>query len=202
MKTFIIKNLEDVEEAMYDEIAINKKENVTFVGFYEDAIEVLKELMMHDEIVPYSLEIHPAEYDGYDKEYYVTLDNEMSLFCEPAYHVEHEIYYFDECDIAFIRNDVNSAILARIEADELYEVTYTDEVEDDKKPYCGECCGECCCEDRANATSTSDNRSVTTKVVKDDDGRVRGFEKTWVNHENGKRYFTHYEHYTNNEVLL
>ena len=119
MKRFVIEGLYDIAEAMYNEIANKGKNEVMFVGFYEDAIEVIKELMMFDEVMPHSLEIHPVDWDWYDREYYVTLDKNLELWCEEGYNLneDNEFYYESEADVLFIADDCNSVILRKIEAE-------------------------------------------------------------------------------------
>ena len=190
MKRFIIEDMSDVAVAMYDEIADNKKEDVTFVGFYDDAIALIKELIMYEEVMPYDIEISDIEICGYEKEYYVTLDEDYNVWCQPAYSKKHT-YLSSVTDVLFIMNNCNSSILNVINAEETIEVAfYCDEECED------ECCGECCCH-----SEPSDN-SVTTRVAVDEDGNIRGFEKTWHTHENGMSYFSKYEHYTNDQELL
>ena len=201
MERFIIDDLSEVAEAMYDEIVNDdKKEEILFVGFYDDAINVIKELIMFDGVMPYSFEIHPEELDGYDKEFYVTLDENLGLWCEPA--IPNGKYLYSVTDVLFIMNDCNSSILKEIDAKEEVEVTFDYYDEDDEYPECGECCGECCCHCEDDDLEESEDRTVTTRVAVDKDGNIRGFEKTWHTHEGGMRYFSSYSHYGNDQDMI
>ena len=147
--------------------------------FYDDAIEVIKELMMFDEVMPYDIEIEPEEMDWYNKEYYVTLDDNFKLWVQPAYLVKEDgsVYYQSVTDVLFIADDCNSAILNRIDSEEVLEVTYDlDEDDFEVESECHDCCGECCCHNDSNE-NTTDN-SVKTRVAVDNSGRIYGFEKT------------------------
>lgn len=197
MKRFIVEDLSEVAEAMYDEIVDNRKEEVLFVGFYDDAIEVVKELLMYEDVIPYSLEIHPEEIDGYTKEYYVSLNNDFEVWCEPAWYDKKEFYLMTDTDITFIADDCNSAIIKTICTDEAVEVSFNDD------EYCNDCCGECVCHGGCNEEDeSSDDNSVTTRVAVGKDGRIHGFEKTWVTNKDGMHYYSRYEHYSDNEELL
>ena len=200
MKRFLINDLSEVAEAMYDEILNHKKNDVLFVGYYEDAVEVVKELSMYEGVIPFSVELHPEFIKGYDREYYVSLNDELEIWCQPAWYEEKEFYFMTDVDIAFIVGDCNSAILKTIRVEEAVEVTF----EADEEEYCEECCGECCCGSTCNEEETheiTDGESVT-RILVDKDGKLRGFSKTWESEEGGVRCHTSYEHYSNSEELL
>ena len=183
MKKFYVEDF-DVAQAMYHEIEKENKEEVTFVGFYEDALAVIKELlMMYDEVMPHSIEIHPEELDWYDKEYYVTLDENFELWVEPAFSKDHDRYLMGYADVLFMMGDCNSAILNEMECDLAVELVCDDDEEE-----CDECCGECCChmehtseckDEECEAHLSPCDNSVTTRVAVDEDGRIHGFERTW-----------------------
>ena len=115
MKRFLIDDLAEVACGMYGSIVDDGHEEVMFVGFYDDAVEVIKNLLMFDEIMPYHIHIEPEDWDGYEKEYYVTLDNEMNVWCEKAYQEEHSRYLYGETGCLFIADDCNSVLLKDIE---------------------------------------------------------------------------------------
>ena len=193
MKKFLVNYLSDIAYAMYDSIADDKLEDVMFVGHYEDIIMVLKELLIFDEIVPYHIKMTSEDLNGYDKEYCIILDSDMNIWCEPAYNIETKGYLLLFADRFFIADDCNSAILKNIECekDDIYEVSY------DLDEEC-ECDGNCeCCQ-----CSKDDNHEVITRVAVDEDGTIRGFEKSWSTHEDGIYYHSTYTHYSNNQDML
>lgn len=193
MKSFEIENLSEVAKAMYEEVVNKGKADALFVGFYEDALEVIKEIMQFEGVYPRSFEIHPVEWNWYDKEYYVHLDGELDLWvCETW---SNDAYLSTESDITFIGNDCNSAILKKIETNEFVEVSYIDGYAEDD---C-DCCGECCCHEEDEDLS---DHSVTTRVAVDEKGRIHGFEKMWTSNENGMHYVSTYKHFSNNEESL
>lgn len=191
MKKFIIDDLLEVAEAMYDEIVDNKKNDVLFVGFYDEAIAVIKELMMYEEVIPHSLEIHPEEWDLYSKEYYVALDDNMELWCLPAMYEDR--YLMHDVDITFIMGECSSTILKTIRTDETVEVSLEEEDAD-------VCYGECCC-CKCNDKDNSEH-SVNTRVAVDDKGVIRGFKKEWISTEDGIHYYSSYSHYSNDQDII
>lgn len=199
MKKFIINDYLNIADAMFNEIVNQGKEEAAFVGFYEDAIEVVKGLLMQDETIPCSIELHPEFISGYDKEYYVFLNDELEVWCQPAWYEAGKFYLMTDVDITFIMGDCNSAILKTIRTEETVEVTFEVDVEG-----CEECCGECCCGNTCNEEETheiTDGESVT-RILVDKDGKLRGFSKTWESEEGGVHRHTSYEHYSNSEELL
>lgn len=195
MKKFLVNYLSDVAYAMYDSIADDKLRDVTFVGHYEDIVMVFKELLIFDETVPYHVEMISENLNGYDKEYCLTLDSDMNIWCEAAYIFEEKSYSVLFADRLFIADDCNSILLKSImyNKDETYEVSYDLDNED-----C-ECDGNCeCC----HCSDEDDNQEIVTRVAVDEDGTIRGFEKSWSTHEDGMYYHSTYTHYSNNPDIL
>lgn len=191
MKRLVIEDLSEIAELMYCSIINGENKDVMFVGFYEDAITVLKNLFMIDEPIPYYIDIKDTDWDNYDKEYYVTLDSNMNVWCEKAYDYDNKRYLITETNCLFVADDCNSAILKKIGCDEddMYEVTY------DLDDEC-ECNGKCeCC-------NCNDDHEVITRVAIDEDGKLRGFEKSWETHEDGLHYKTTYSFYSSNQNML
>lgn len=194
MKRFLVDDLVEVAIAMYDSITDDKLNEVMFVGCYEDAVSVIKNLLIFDEITPYHICIKSEDWDGYDKEYYVTLDDKFNIWCEKAYSFELNNYLYDETERLFIADDCNSIILNKIicNKDSMYEVSYNldDECE------CGDNCECCQCSEKNN------NHEETTHVVIDKDGTIRGFEKSWSTHADDMDYHSTYSFFSSNEDIL
>jgi hypothetical protein len=197
MRRFLIEDIGEIACAMYDTIVDDGLSDVTFVGYCDDVIAIVKELLMFDEILPYDMEIEPEEIGGYDKEYYVTLDNDLNIWCCKAYDVEHNRYLYDESRRVFIADDCSSAILKEIGCDDdnMYEVSY-DTFGDD------ECDGNCACCQCGEKDTSDDNHEVITRVAVDENGKLRGFEKFWNTEEDGLHYHSTYSFFSNNEDML
>lgn len=121
-------------EFFYD-IADNG-ETVTAVLFYEDAKDLMLMLSDMDDVVLESIHIECEDYDGYGKEFYVTLTPEFELYIEPVYDGDE----IKECysDAIFYIGEANSKIAIENECDNKYEIELNDECDD-----CCEDCGSC-----------------------------------------------------------
>lgn len=194
MKRFLIDDLSEIAYMMYNAIIEDDFEDVMFVGMYDDAIAVLKTLSQFDETNLYYIDIAPEGFNKYNKEYFITLKDNMDIWCEKGYDIDNNCYLIDSTECLFIADDCNSTILKTIECDKnnIYEVGYNLEEE------CEGNCEECHCDEEMN-----DNRhEAITRVATDEDGKLRGFEKSWETHEDGLHYHSTYSFYSSNEDML
>lgn len=190
MKRFKIENLSEVADAMYSDIITEKGiEAVTFVGHCEDVVLILKYLLVFDETTPCCINIEDVELNGYEKEYYISLDINMNVWCSPAYKYKTGDYFFLETDRLYIANDCNFELLGYVECenDEVYEVTYDSDDE---------------CQGEDTNVPEKDSHEIITRVARDKDGRLRGFEKSCNTVENGMHYHSTYSFYSSNEDML
>lgn len=196
MKRIIIDSMADVAKLMYENV--NKHhEDVQFVGFYEDAVDVISELVSYDDVYLYQVHIEPEEWDGYDKEYLVSLDENLCIWCEKAYRYksegyEKDEYLYSEAYCTLIADDCNSALLSHIKSEVLLEVSYG--IEDENECDCD--CEHCLC------NNESGKHEEMTRVAVDEKGNTRGFEKSWTTHEDGMYYHSTYKYYSNNPDML
>ena len=213
MRRLIVNDLLDVVDVLYTDIVNSGFETSMFVGKHEDIVFVLKYLLMLDEPMPYHIDIEFAEWDGYDKEYYLVLDSEMNIWCEKAYDYKNNRYIGTEADCIYMADDCNSALLEHIDCleEELYEVSY--DLEDDECDGNCACCGLAKSEEKENKEketnkenkkekSKDDTHTEITRVATDDNGKLRGFEKSWETHEDGLHYHSTYSFYSSNENVL
>lgn len=121
--------------------------SIMVAAFYEDAVALIKEFARYDIVTLYSLDIQDFLWDGYDREYCITLvknldghEGEYALHCEKAYLKEKDVYLYGECDIAYFANDCHSRMLSRNSSGTCYEVRFFDDEEED-------CIAECDCQD-------------------------------------------------------
>lgn len=104
---------------------------------YDDARILLKELASYRESTIESAMIAGPEYDGYDKEFYITVDKCFNIFVEQAWHEDnkwHPAGYLNfEADFFLLFGDCNSKIIEAVMEDddedscELVEVYVGDE---------------------------------------------------------------------------
>lgn len=197
MERIFIEDMSEIAAIMHGKI-LDGYEDVDFIGKYEDAVWLIKELLKLFPVSAYQIQINPVEWDGYDREYLVSLDAEMNLWCQKAYQEKYERYVDLPADCTFVADDCNSSVLEAIECDEVYEVGFDldDEFED-------ECDGDCeHCHLNDEIDHNKDDHYELTRVAVDDEGVVRGFEKSWTTHEGNMTYRSTYTHYSNDENLI
>lgn len=190
MDRIIIEDIYDVAEMMYNNATDGNE--TTFIGLYDDVAELLRVLpICCDDCIDFiRIDLEPVELDGYEKEYYVSLNEDMELWCCKAYDYERECYLFDETDIVLIADDCNSKIIERVDYNKIFEIGY--EVDE---PECNGDCENC-------HVGESDRHEVVTRVATDDTGKLRGFEKSWETKEDGMTYHSTYSFYSSDEKLI
>ena len=190
MERIIIEDIYDVAEMMYGNATDGNE--TTFIGLYDDVAELLKVLpICCDNGIDFiRIDLEPVELDGYEKEYYVSLNEDMELWCCKAYDYERECYLFDETDIVLIADDCNSKLIERVDYNKIFEVGYEFD-----EPECNGDCENC-------HIGESDRHEVVTRVATDDTGKLRGFEKSWETKEDGMTYRSTYSFYSSDQEML
>lgn len=145
MRRVYFKNMRVLAAFMFEEAA--EKESVMAVFHYDKAVELLHELAKYDEIIPHSIHLEPEDWDGYSKEYYITLsaDSELSLYIEQAYNREQGIYLGYETDCLILDGDASSQIARKNMAEHActYEAVFEeDDVGREDCDMCACCCGD------------------------------------------------------------
>ena len=127
IKTLHFEDYEDFACAVsdvYDRVKSDDEYNsVDVVAKYEDAKEIIRELIGIGYGIAFINELADPEWDGYDDAFVVSLlDDE--IWCEPVKLKDD--YIFVEADVVYIFDDCNSKIIPKIEADDVYEVEVGD----------------------------------------------------------------------------
>lgn len=95
----INKTFADMDE-LFDVIFGSKfPDNFCIVGKYEAARTALKKIIVVDDTVPCNIEISDELWDGYDKEFILTISNN-DIFCEKLFNNDRYLYF--EKDVVFI----------------------------------------------------------------------------------------------------
>lgn len=118
MRRNFFENYEELSEYMVDKAQDGFY--TVAVLFYKDALNLLRELMCYDAVEVEALDIHSKEYDGYNKEYYVSLADDMVVSVEPAY--VNGRYLDTEADLTLIDGDANSAIIKNLPDNKCHEI--------------------------------------------------------------------------------
>ena len=147
IKTLHFEDCEDVACAVsdaYDRVKSDDEYNsVDVIAKYEDAKEIIRELVGMGYGIAFIDKFVSPERDNYDDAFVVSLlDDE--IWCEPVKRKDG--YIFVEADIVYIFDDCNSKIIPKIEADEVYEVEIGDFDYD---------CENCNCHDMATTSSAT-----------------------------------------------
>lgn len=104
--------------------------DVYAILYYDDAIELMRTLLLYRDVSIGGLEIAQFDYNGYDKEYFVSLTG-MTLDIEPAWGDANEYhdagYLWYEADLVFASGDVHSSLLKDQDPEMCYEVVWMDE---------------------------------------------------------------------------
>lgn len=157
------KNVEKLSEYMIEK-AYDAKYTVS-VLFYEDAIDLLCALIRGGAHAD-ALSISPVEYDGYNKEYYVCLADDMTVSVEQAFWKEQ--YLTTWADVLLIDGYANYAATDASDVGKIYEI------------YIGACgnddcdCGkECKCDhDGHTRSGTCKHTNVNTTSGCSDAGTI------------------------------
>lgn len=181
IKTLHFEDYEDFACAVsdvYDRVKSDDEYNsVDIVTKYEDAKEIIRELIGIGYGIAFINELADSEWDGYDDAFVVSLlDDE--IWCEPVKRKDG--YIFVEADVVYIFDDCNSKIIPKIEADEVYEVRIGNEYDD--------CDGDC-----ENCPAHDETYLHTSK---DEDGNTHGFT---ASRSDGDSYMS-YSYYSSDEL--
>ena len=181
IKTLHFEDYEDFACAVsdtYDRIKSDDKYNsIDAVAKYEDAKEIIRELIGIGYGIAFIDKFGNPEWDGYDDAFVISLlDDE--IWCEPV--KRDDGYIFIEADVVYIFDDCNSKIIPKIEADEVYEVGIGNEYDD--------CEGDC--EDCPGHDETYLHTS------EDGDGNTHGFT---ASRSDGDSYMS-YSYYSSDKL--
>ena len=181
IKTLHFEDYEDfacVVSNTYDRIkSDNKYNSIDVVAKYEDAKEIIRELIGIGYGIAFIDKFGNPEWDGYDDAFVISLlDDE--IWCEPV--KRDNGYIFIEADVVYIFDDCNSKIIPKIEADEVYEVGIGNEYDD--------CDGDC-----ENCPAHDETYLHTSE---DEDGNTHGFT---ASRSDGDSYMS-YSYYSSDEL--
>lgn len=162
---------------VYNKVRSDDEYNsIDVVAKYEDAKEIIRELIGMGYGIAFINELADPEWDGYDDAFVISLlDDE--IWCEPVKRKDG--YIFVEADVVYVFDDCNSKIIPKIESDEVYEVevgNYDD------------CDGDC-----ENYPSHDETYLHTSE---NEDGNTHGFT---ASRSDGDSYMS-YSYYSSNKL--
>ena len=195
MKRIVFEDVHELSVEMLHD-ALNFSDCVSAVCHYEIATTLLSELIQ-SEVSIGQLDISDYEWNGYDKEYVVSL-MDGNVYCSPAYGMKkdgysHNSYLETYADIMYVHQDCNSKILKYIDCDKIFEFAVEEFDESD------DCEEECL--DNSDDITTHHSDFVT--VSRDKFGNPTGFSKSWFRDDgDGISQYSSYSYYCNDRDRL
>lgn len=182
--------IDDIEELVADGIEkINGGlESVAFIAKYDEAISIIKELLLYDEANICDIRILSEEFSNYNKEYLIELDEQFGIYCdEMVINEQNNEYTGFFANAVYIMSDCNSKCVLGLDAETVKVVIYADEADTE-------------CDTAANTTKYS---AENTTISHNQDGTPDGFTKSQSGlTDSGIQYFSSYSCFTDDIELL
>lgn len=120
--------VDDVEELVSTVMSDTENIDIAYriIAKYEEASAIVKELLQYEETSVYHLEIWNENWDGYDKEFLITIDDTLAVLCEPLYQDDNYLSY--DSDKVFIMDGCSQKSVADCDDDIVTIVMYSDNV--------------------------------------------------------------------------
>ena len=128
-----IRNFESFEDLAFEVVEKMQcvEDGIDIIALYDDAREIIRELILTGACTVGSMELHDPEWCGYNKEFYITVskcfDDEWTIWCEPAMRENETEYIYGEADICYLLDNCSSRIIHRIKSSVLYETSIVGE---------------------------------------------------------------------------
>lgn len=149
------KSFNDIGSLVDEALDVDCEFGVSFITKYDNAIIILKELLGYTELTPFLIDISDPSFDGYDKEFIISVSNDDEVFCEKFYR--NDKYLSPDDGVVFVLPDCSDECISHIykyKASFFIDVDINDDIE------------KCdCCEDN----------DVYEKTIKDNDGNIIGY---------------------------
>ena len=123
MKMIEFENYEHFSDFLY--YAVDNNCVACVVLPYDKTCQLLRELLLLDDVKVGSIRLENEDYSGYDREYYVTLDTDLIIDISPAWlRCENEPghYLYQDADFYMFDGDVHSSILKEYSNSPCYEI--------------------------------------------------------------------------------
>ncbi len=90
---------------------------ISVISDYDEIATVLVELLQYPDVEVGALELHDVGMSGYNKEFALTIDENLIVSIEPIYYTEKELYLGYYSSVVFINNDCNSILFSKNHAE-------------------------------------------------------------------------------------
>lgn len=185
---------EFVDDILYCyDIGYGEKEffGINIVADYTTSVSILNALIRKSDFDLYSIDISPKALDGYNGEYWITIDEDGLIFCEKAKKGDGYILVEEGNEITYVHEDVSNDFLSKnIHADMIYFTIDDDNSCDGDCEYCCTlCCDEYCegstKEKVANNNIVSCNSNNRAEIYKKSNDIPISFTTLWNDQEDG-----------------
>lgn len=157
MERIAFAQIADLAEYMISRV--EDKEYIVATLFFNNAVELMRSLLLYEEVRVGAIEISDLEYDGYTDEYYVSLMDDYTLCVERAF--SNDKYIRTDAALLLLDGDAKYAIVDANEASECVEIAIGDD--DYEEPDC------------TDISEVIDGIFDAVKLVFDSDNRVASF---------------------------
>lgn len=106
------KNFVDIESMICDALEIDCENIVSFIAKYDDAAIILKELLKYDEFNPFCINLNGTSFDGYNKEFIISVNDDGDVFCEKYYRKDG--YITPDDGVTFILPDCSDECVSHL----------------------------------------------------------------------------------------
>lgn len=198
MRNLKVMDIEEIADFMMNKI-ISGRNSITFACSYEDAAIVLKGLLEFEDTIPFHICLEPSNYDGYYREFLLTLDDDFNVWCFKAYREDANKYWnLTGCNSVVLFDSMcNKELVNSIAGDVDCYIIYPSLEEIPTEEYYK---GINSVLDDNDLVEESNSNSEYTHISRTKDGKLAGFSKSWSNtDENGFSYYSSFSHYGSNE---
>lgn len=149
------KEYNDIGYMIEDAISIDANNGVSFITKYDNAVIIIKELLGFDYLTPYFIQLTDPLWDGYDKEFIISVNNNGEVFCEKYYRNDS---YLNGDGIVFILPDCSDECVTHLhntccEYDILVDVSFADNIDFECDGLCGVKCDTVCVDEFCDSSA-------------------------------------------------
>ena len=173
MERYYFENCNDLAEYMIDKADNN--EYVVAALYYEEAMQLIRKILLYDDMDVQFMNIEPPEFNGYNREYYVSLSEDMVASVDPAYIGGK--YLRTDADLTLVDGEAHSSLIQALSNNPWREICIGEEDEE----YECDCCEDCVCVDidvdvDFEVEDILEKLFDVCKIMKDKNGKPIGFK--------------------------
>lgn len=106
------KDFKDIESMVDDALSIDSDFGVTFVTKFENATSIIKYIFAFSPFIPFFIQLSDPSFDGYDKEFIISITNDDELFVEKFYRKDR--YLTPDDGLIFVLPDCSDECIGHL----------------------------------------------------------------------------------------